>query len=129
MRGMFHRIGMPRHPKAGPVEKGSAHRPGSLHALRRLPGRMPERGHRGPGMKPFPFNLVIAGVGGQGVATLAKVFWLLASRSDLHCQGSMVKGGAQRLGTVIATLRLFPTQAEDFAEYSPETPAGKLDLL
>ena len=49
-------------------------------------------------MKPFPFNLVIAGVGGQGVATLAKVFWLLASRSDLHCQGSMVKGGAQRLG-------------------------------
>ena len=76
-----------------------------------------------------PLNLVIAGIGGQGVHTLARVFHELAEDSGIHCTSAVFKGAAQRLGSVHAELRLFVHGGEDCDLYSTTIPAGELDLL
>jgi len=77
----------------------------------------------------MPFNLQIVGVGGQGVVTLAQLFRNLCMDNGIQCTGSILKGGAQRLGTVQATLRIFEKQVADYRNYSLEIPARKLDLM
>jgi len=65
-----------------------------------------------------PFNLIIAGVGGQGVYGLNRVLWRLCESAGLHCQGSVFKGGAQRQGGIHAVLRIFQASERDYANYS-----------
>lgn len=75
------------------------------------------------------FNLMLVGVGGQGVVSLARVFQHLSMIKDVPSQSSIIKGGAQRLGTVRAQIRLFPPHCRDYRYYSPVIPAGACDLL
>ena len=77
----------------------------------------------------MPFNLFIVGVGGQGVITLAEIFRGLCLDNAIQCTGSILKGGAQRLGTVQASLRLFLEPTPDYRNYSVEIPDGRLDLM
>ena len=77
----------------------------------------------------MPFNIQIIGVGGQGVVTLAKLFQNLCLDNGIRCTGSIIKGGAQRLGTVQAALRIFVEETTDYRNYSMEIPNGKLDLM
>lgn len=76
-----------------------------------------------------PFNLIIAGVGGQGVYGLNRVLWRLCESAGLHCQGSVFKGGAQRQGGIHAVLRIFQASHRDYANYSSQVPPGELDLI
>jgi indolepyruvate ferredoxin oxidoreductase beta subunit len=76
-----------------------------------------------------PFNIFITGVGGQGVVTLADVLRSVCEQSELHTTGSVIKGGAQRLGTVSASLRIFESACSTYRDYSIDIPDGSLDLM
>jgi Pyruvate/2-oxoacid:ferredoxin oxidoreductase gamma subunit len=76
-----------------------------------------------------PFNIILAGVGGQGVLTLSKVFWKMCEHRNLQVQGSVYKGGAQQLGSIHAIIRIFFEQNADYHLYSPQIVEGDLDLI
>lgn len=80
-------------------------------------------------MRPAPFNVIAAGVGGQGILALTRALWALAERAGLRCHGSTFKGGAQTLGAIHSVLRLFPASEPAFAHYSGEVLGGELDVL
>lgn len=76
-----------------------------------------------------PFNVLVTGVGGQGIATLASVLWRLSDGAGFACQGAIIKGGAQRFGRVAASLRIFIEGETDYDRYSCNIADGELDLL
>lgn len=76
-----------------------------------------------------PFNLIITGVGGQGVVSLSEVFWTLCEREGWPCHGSIFKGGAQQHGSVTAWLRIFFDRDPQYRNFSPQIPPGECHLL
>ncbi|HFC92058.1 MAG TPA: hypothetical protein ENJ51_04520, partial [Leucothrix mucor] len=52
------------------------------------------------------FNLLLAGIGGQGINSLAKVLAEFIMLSGYQCQFTIHKGGAQSLGSVYAEFRI-----------------------
>lgn len=75
-----------------------------------------------------PYNILIAGIGGQGVITLTRTITTLLENSGQQAISSIIKGGAQRLGTVHSVIRIFQNQT-DYKRFSPQIPRGSLDLL
>ena len=73
-------------------------------------------------------NILIAGVGGQGVNTLYHVLQTAILKKGLSSKGAIFKGGAQKRGTVYAMIRIFDND-ELHAQFSPMIPEGELDLL
>ena len=53
-------------------------------------------------------DIVIAGVGGQGVLSIATILTEAARRDGLHVKQAEVHGMAQRGGSVLATIRMSP---------------------
>ncbi len=70
------------------------------------------------------FDIIVAGVGGQGVLSLASILSTCAMRASLHATQSEVHGMAQRGGAVEAHLRL-----ADHAIYSPTIAQRQADLI
>jgi indolepyruvate ferredoxin oxidoreductase beta subunit len=68
-------------------------------------------------------NIIIAGVGGQGVVLMSEVLGTAAVRDGLKVRGSEVLGMAQRGGSVFSNIR-FGSEVE-----SPMTAEGKCDIL
>jgi indolepyruvate ferredoxin oxidoreductase beta subunit len=68
-------------------------------------------------------NIIIAGVGGQGVVVLSELLGNAAVRDGLKVRGSEVLGMAQRGGSVFSNIRL-GTDVE-----APMTADGKCDVL
>ena len=79
--------------------------------------------------EPKTFNLIISGIGGQGVFTLTKVIWSLCDTYNYKCQGATFKGGAQRLGSVHSELRILFHPVHPDAFYSNQIVKGSLDLI
>jgi Pyruvate/2-oxoacid:ferredoxin oxidoreductase gamma subunit len=71
-------------------------------------------------------NLIIAGIGGQGINRLARVIAECCRDAGLQCQYSVHKGGAQTLGCVYAEIR---TNTLKHTTLGPGIPAGSLDGL
>jgi len=76
-------------------------------------------------------NFIIAGIGGQGINSLAKVLAEFLKQLGYACQFTVHKGGAQSLGTVFAEFRVLKAQR---TQQKPVTlgqgiPKGKLDFL
>ncbi len=69
------------------------------------------------------FNILIAGVGGQGVILMSELLGNAAVKDGLNVRGSEVLGMAVRGGSVSSTIRI---GSEVFA---PLVPAGKCDVL
>ena len=67
-------------------------------------------------------NLLIAGVGGQGIILLSDVLGSAAIRSGFGVRGSETHGMAQRGGSVVAHVRIGDAR-------SPLIPKGKADYL
>ena len=76
-----------------------------------------------------PTNIIIAGVGGQGVMTLTQALTTLCERNDILVQSSVHKGGAQQLGSIHSVLRLFLHANLDARNYSTQLLDGDLDLI
>lgn len=68
-------------------------------------------------------NVIICGVGGQGVVLMSELLGNAAVRDGLSVRGSEVLGMAQRGGPVFSNIRL----GSDV--YAPLTPEGKCDIL
>jgi indolepyruvate ferredoxin oxidoreductase beta subunit len=69
------------------------------------------------------FNVLIVGVGGQGVIMVSKVLALLAQRQGFEVKQSEVHGMAKRGGSVFSHVR-FGRQV-----WSPTIPKGEVDIL
>ncbi len=70
-----------------------------------------------------PVNVLIVGVGGQGVILVSKVLATLAQSRGLDVKQSEVHGMAKRGGTVFSHVRFGPQV------WSPTIPQGEADLL
>jgi indolepyruvate ferredoxin oxidoreductase beta subunit len=68
-------------------------------------------------------NVIICGVGGQGVVLMSELLGKAAIRDGVEVKGSEVLGMAQRGGSVQSNIRF----GKDV--YSPLTPEGKCDVL
>ena len=68
-------------------------------------------------------EVIICGVGGQGVVLMSELLGTAAVKGGIGVKGSEVLGMAQRGGSVFSNLRL----GEDI--YSPLTVEGKCDIL
>lgn len=71
-------------------------------------------------------NLIVAGIGGQGVNVLTKVLAEVLIESGFDCQFTVHKGGAQSLGTVYGEMRI--TQG-GLPILGAGIPKGRLDYL
>lgn len=69
-------------------------------------------------------NIIIAGVGGQGILTIAAIIDLAAMELGLHVKQAEVHGMSQRGGAVESHLRV---SSEEI--YSDLIPLGKADLI
>lgn len=68
------------------------------------------------------FDIVLSGLGGQGVMTIAQVLAAAASREGIQVRYFEGTGMTQRGGGVFSFVRLGET-------YSPRIPAGKADAI
>jgi indolepyruvate ferredoxin oxidoreductase beta subunit len=68
-------------------------------------------------------NVLMAGVGGQGVLAASETLALAALAEGLEAKQSEVHGVAQRGGSVVSHVRFGPRV------YSPLIPCGEVDLL
>ena len=68
-------------------------------------------------------NIIICGVGGQGVVLMSEFLGNASVKGGLEVKGSEVLGMAQRGGSVFSNLRLGSDA------YAPLTPEGKCDVL
>ena len=79
-------------------------------------------------------NILIAGLGGQGVVTLGTLFKKAALKAGIHVSGSERRGGAQREGHVASIIRYqWSANGQGSNERrevcSPMLPAGSAHLL
>ncbi len=68
-------------------------------------------------------EVIICGVGGQGVVLMSELLGNAAVRDGISVKGSEVLGMAQRGGSVFSNLRL------GSGIYAPLTPEGKCDVM
>ncbi len=69
-------------------------------------------------------NIVLCGVGGQGILTISKILVNAAMKEELNFKQAEVHGMSQRGGSVYAHLRL-----SDQPIYASIIPIGKADLV
>ena len=74
-------------------------------------------------LAPPPCNIVVAGLGGQGVLTATDIIADVALRAGYDVKKSAIKGMSQRGGSVACDIR-FGSQI-----LSPMVPAGEADFL
>lgn len=80
-------------------------------------------------MRTLSYDIIVAGLGGQGVATLTKILFELCQAQALPCQGALFKGGAQKAGTIHSEVRIFATAGEDHLYRSNQILKGSLNLM
>lgn len=69
-------------------------------------------------------NIILAGVGGQGILTIAAILDIAALNNDLNIKQSEVHGMSQRGGAVQSHVRI-----SDKPIYSDLIPLGKADVI
>ena len=70
------------------------------------------------------YDIILAGVGGQGVLSVAAVVSLAALKDGYKIRQSEVHGMSQRGGAVVANMRISPTDIE-----SDLIPRGNADVI
>jgi len=71
-----------------------------------------------------PYNLIIAGVGGQGNVLASRIVGDMLSRLGLHVTIGETFGASQRGGSVMSHLRVSSEWS-----YSPQIPRGKAHMI
>lgn len=80
-------------------------------------------------MKNASINIIMCGIGGQGIASATRKLHEHCLIHDWQCISAVYKGGAQRLGTVKAEIRLFPPGSNSITHKSSQIIPGTLDAL
>lgn len=76
-----------------------------------------------------PYNVVITGMGGQGLLTLGRALASCASAAGWRVTGGEKRGGAQRGGAAEVVLRLIPPDGPAETALGSTVPPGEADLL
>lgn len=76
-----------------------------------------------------PFNVVVTGMGGQGVLTIGRALASAAAAAGWRVTGSEKRGGAQRGGAAEVQLRFVPPGGPEVASLASTVPPGEVDLL
>ncbi len=79
-------------------------------------------------MKTRILNILVCGVGGQGVSTLSNWLRQLSSLSNYICEGATFKGGAQRMGAIYSEIRIVINPKPNTI-ISTQIPKGAVDIL
>lgn len=74
-------------------------------------------------------NILIAGIGGQGVNSLSITLQNTCIRAGLYCKSAIFKGGAQKRGAIYSMIRVFPKKTPQIGNYGGEIPSADLDVL
>lgn len=74
-------------------------------------------------------NIVLCGVGGQGINGVTRQLHVHCVNQGWHCVSAVYKGGAQRLGSVRAEIRLFPPGSDAVELKSSQILPGTLHAL
>lgn len=69
------------------------------------------------------FNIIICGVGGQGVVLMSELLGHAVVRDELSIRGSEVLGMAQRGGSVVSNIRIGSEL------HAPVIPEGRCDIM
>jgi Pyruvate/2-oxoacid:ferredoxin oxidoreductase gamma subunit len=77
----------------------------------------------------FSYNIIVAGLGGQGVNTLTTKIFELCEANGRPCQGAIFKGGAQKAGTIHSELKIFSGGRAHHVNCSNQILKGALDLM
>ncbi len=75
----------------------------------------------------FPFNIILAGLGGQGIITLTQILAETALIENCDLKTSELHGLSQRGGSVETHIRFSPSEEEKV--YSPLVGQGEADLI
>lgn len=75
-----------------------------------------------------PKNILLAGIGGQGINLITQLLQKQLLEQGTPCKGAIYKGGAQKRGAVYSTIRIFNNN-EELNYHSSQIPSGELDLL
>lgn len=76
-----------------------------------------------------PYNLMVTGMGGQGIVTCGHVLATAAASAGWRVGGSEKRGGAQRGGAAEVLVRCLPAGGLEAHAFSSWVPAGELDVL
>lgn len=74
-------------------------------------------------------NILIAGIGGQGVNTLSIAIQNACIKEGYYCKSSIFKGGAQKRGGIFSFIRIFEEKNEEVANFSGEIGSKELDVM
>ena len=74
-------------------------------------------------------NILLAGIGGQGVNALSKSIQRSCIREGFYCKSSIFKGGAQKRGAIYSFIRIFNEKNEETINFGGEIGSGELDLM
>ena len=74
-------------------------------------------------------QILLCGVGGQGINGTTRRLHEHCLSQGWHCLSAVYKGGAQRLGSVKAEIRLFPLETSEVEHKSSQIMPGTLDVL
>ena len=74
-------------------------------------------------------QILLCGVGGQGINGAVRSLHEHCLSEGWHCVSAVYKGGAQRLGSVKAEIRLFPPHTQQVELKSSQIIPGSLDAL
>jgi indolepyruvate ferredoxin oxidoreductase beta subunit len=85
---------------------------------------LPERKKRINRERKMKYDIILAGVGGQGILSIATVFGYAAVESGLYLKQAEVHGMSQRGGDVQSHLRI-----SDKEIFSDLVPFGRADLI
>ena len=80
--------------------------------------------HKGGGLKMKEvYQMIVCGVGGQGILTITDIITIAALKKDFRVLGSEVHGMAQKGGSVVTNLKIGKNL------HSPTTPTGTCEVL
>ncbi len=74
-------------------------------------------------------NILIAGVGGQGVNSLSIALQKACIKEGLYCKSSIFKGGAQKRGAIYSFIRIFSKKTAHIENFGGEIATGDLDVM
>ena len=74
-------------------------------------------------------NILIAGIGGQGVNTLSIAIQNTCIKQGLYCKSAIFKGGAQKRGAIYSFIRVFSEKNDRTKHFGGEIALGDLDVM
>ena len=80
-------------------------------------------------MNSSQLNIIIAGVGGQGINSFTRKLQEHCFEIGYSCVSSVYKGGAQRLGSVHSEIRIFASQDSQIHPKTSQIIPGSLNVL